>query len=88
MQLQTSLLPTDQVVLDGGGDAKLLSLRRCSLSAGANVRVGSLSTSVAAEGSLSGQSIASLYVTSIASSDLVAINQGGAGSRHRISEFR
>ena len=80
--LQTSLLPTDQVVLNSGGDAKLLSLSslRGLFSAGANVTISSSGTisMAAAEGSLSGQSIASLVpVTSMASSDLVAINQGG-----------
>jgi hypothetical protein len=77
--LQTSLLPTDQVVLNSGGDAKLLSLSllRGLFSAGTNIAISSsgIISVATAEGS---QSIASLVpVTSVASSDLVAINQGG-----------
>jgi Fibronectin type III domain len=79
--LQTNLLPTDQVLLNSAGDAKLLPLSslRGLFSAGTNVTISSSGAISAATvvGSFSG--IASLGpVTSLTSSDLVAVNQGGA----------
>ena len=89
---QTTLIPTDQAVLESGGNPKLLSLSllRGLFSAGANISISSTGT-ISASGSGGGDttqsgsySITGLpSVTTITASDLVAISQGGTD--HTIS---
>jgi Fibronectin type III domain len=90
--LQTDLHPADQVVLNSGGDPKLLPLEslRGLFSAGANVTISSsgiISAPVA--GGASSESGATYSITSLApvasmaASDLVAVSQDGAD--HTIS---
>ena len=80
---QSSLLTSDQVVLNSAGNPKLLSLSllRGLFQAGSNVTIDSSGT-ISATGSGGGSGvpqIASLApVSSIGASDLVAISQGGA----------
>lgn len=91
-QEQTALVTTDQAVLNSAGNPKLLSLSllRGLFSAGSNISIsptGTISANVTSGGT-SGQataySITSLEpVTTIATSDLVAISQGGTD--HTIS---
>ena len=88
---QTSLVTTDQVVLNSSGSPKLisLSLLRGLFSAGSNVTIDSAGTISAtggggSSGSGSTTSISALTsVSSIAAGDLVAISQGGVD--HAIS---
>ncbi len=89
---QTALVPTDQAVLNSAGNSMLLplSMLRGLFSAGTNVSIsptGTISASVTGGGTSSqsgSYSITSLTpVTTIATSDLVAISQSGVD--HTIS---
>ena len=83
---ETSLIPTDQAVLNSAGSAKLLplSLLRGLFTAGPNISIsttGTISASVTDSGSSgepSAYSITSLTpVSTVAANDMVAISQGG-----------
>ena len=89
---QTTLIPTDQMVLESGGNPTLLSLSllRGLFSAGANISINSTGTITASGSGGGGTTQSGSYsitglssVTTIAASDLVAISQGGAD--HTIS---
>ena len=91
-QQQTTLIPTDQVVLESGGNPMLLplSMLRGLFSAGTNISIsstGTISTDAFGGGTSApggSYSITSLpSVTTIAAPDLVAISQ--SGTDHTIS---
>lgn len=81
---QTSLVTTDQVVLNSSGNPRLLSLSllRGLFAAGSNVTIdsaGTISATSSGSSSSSTTSIGALTpVSSIAAGDLVAISQGGS----------
>jgi hypothetical protein len=86
-QQQTTLIPTDEVVLESGGNPMLLrlSMLRGLFSAGANISIsttGTISANSSGGGTsvpIGSYSITSLpSVTTIAATDLVAISQSGA----------